>query len=164
MKKRTENQPVEYIKICIWIMIIGLALSGLTAFPLQTELARLVSHSNSYPFMMSQWLQTIYGAIESTNNNYPYSSYGTDWLAFAHLLFAILSVGPLRDPVKNIWIIEFGIIACMLIVPLAFVAGSIRHIPVFWRLIDCSFGVVGFIPLFMCYKYINHLKDIKFKT
>jgi hypothetical protein len=164
MKKRTETRLTRYIKICIWIIIAGLALSGLTAFPLQTELNWLVNHSESLPTLMGQWLQTIYQAIEITNRNYPYLSYGTDWLAFAHRIPAVLFIGPLRNPVKNVWVIEFGMIACLLIVPLAFIAGSIRHIPVFWQLIDCSFGAVGIIPLIMCYKYINLLKYIQVKS
>lgn len=145
-------------------MIAGLALSGLTAFPIQTELSWLVNHSQSLPTQLGQWLKTIYQAIASTNKNYPYLSYGTDWLAFAHLLLAVLFIGPLHNPVKNVWVIEFGMIACLFIVPLAFIAGCIRHIPVFWQLIDCSFGAVGIIPLIMCYKYINLLKYIQVKS
>lgn len=146
------------IKICIWIMVTGLAVSGLTAFPLETELEWLVSHSSGFPEAMNKWLQTIYLAIMKTNQNYPYLSYGTDWLAFAHLMLALLFIGPLRNPVKNVWVIQFGMIACLLIIPLAFIAGSIRQIPVFWRVIDCSFGVIGIIPLIICYKNINLLK------
>ena len=41
-------------------------------------------------------------------------------------------------------------IACVLIVPYAFVFGGLRGIPIPWRLIDCSFGVFGFIPMWFC--------------
>jgi hypothetical protein len=138
-------------------MIAGLALSGLTAFPLETELQWLVKHGTDFPTQMNAWLRTICQAVASTNQLYPYLSYGTDWLAFAHLLLALLFVGPLTDPVKNVWVVEFGIIACILIVPLALIAGNIRHIPVFWRLIDCSFGLFGIIPLLICYRCIKQL-------
>ncbi|HEY4323811.1 MAG TPA: hypothetical protein VGN20_07485 [Mucilaginibacter sp.] len=157
MKTPKEIQLILRIKICIWIMIIGLALSGITAFPLETELRWLVNHSDDYPKQMSTWLRTIYQAVAITNQRYPYLSYGTDWLAFAHLMLAVLFVGPLINPVKNVWVIEFGIIACVFIVPLAFIAGSVRHIPMFWRLIDCSFGLFGIIPLLICRKSINQL-------
>lgn len=139
-------------------MIFGLAVSGLTAFPLQTELGWLVSHDSYYPEGMNRWLHTIHLAISNTNQSYPYLSYGTDWLAFAHLMLALLFIGTLKDPVKNVWVIEFGMIACLLVIPLAFIAGSIRHIPVFWRIFDCSFGVIGIIPLIICYKKIQLLK------
>ena len=81
--------------------------------------------------------------------------YGYDWLAFAHFVLAILFIGPYNDPVKNIWVIEFGLIACVLIFPLAFIAGYFRSIPIGWQLIDCSFGVFGFIPLWICYRKIK---------
>lgn len=142
------------IKIYISIVIIGLALSGITAFPIQSELALLAHPGNG---TMNHWLNTIYQAVKTTNQAYPWLSYGTDWLAFAHIMLAILFIGPLRDPVKNIWVIEFGMIACVAIFPLAFIAGSIRGIPVFWRFIDCSFGVTGIIPLYLSYISIKKL-------
>jgi len=140
------------IKLCLWIVIIGLALSGITAFPLETELALLKDHLSANG-LMGQWIGTIYHAIKTTNSQFPWLSYGTDWLAFAHLMIAVLFIGPLRDPVRNIWVVHFGMMACVAIFPLAFIAGSIRGIPFFWRMIDCSFGVIGIIPLYFANKY-----------
>jgi len=40
--------------------------------------------------------------------------------------------------------------ACLLVVPYAFVFGGLRGIPVYWRLIDCSFGIIGIVPLWYC--------------
>ena len=139
----------------MWIIIIGLALSGITAFPILTELGILIKHEAAYPDGMRNWLHTVYDAVKATSQNYPYLSYGTDWLAFAHLMLAILFIGPLKDPFKNKWIIEFGMIACVAIFPLAFIAGNIRGIPIFWRLIDCSFGVFGIIPLIIAYRIVR---------
>ena len=90
--------------------------------------------------------------------------YGYDWLAFAHFMLAILFIGPLKDPVKNKWVIEFGIIACLLIIPFALIAGQLRGIPIWWRLVDCSFGVVGIIPLMICLKKIKQLEIISSKN
>jgi hypothetical protein len=156
METLTPTQLNFRIKLCIWIIIIGLALSGVTAFPLETELAWLVNNSNQAG-AMHHWLQTVYNAIKNTNQTYPFLSYGTDWLAFAHLMLALLFVGPLKDPVKNIWVIEFGMMACVLILPLAFIAGPVRGIPVFWRWIDSSFGIIAIIPLWICRRYIKQL-------
>ena len=149
------------IKICMLIIISGLALSGITAFPIETEIGLLLKHQHLYPAFMLNWLQIIYQAVKTTNNTYPYLSYGTDWLAFAHIVLAVLFIGPLKDPVKNIWVIEFGIIACLAIFPLAFIAGSIRQIPFFWQLIDCSFGVIGIMPLWIALRLTNKLKTSK---
>lgn len=55
-------------------------------------------------------------------------------------------MGPLRDSVRNVWVVTFGMIACVLVVPYALVFGAVRGIPFWWRLIDCSFGVVGILP------------------
>ncbi len=62
-------------------------------------------------------------------------------------LLYIRGFGAIRDPVHNIWIFAFGMIACVLVVPYAFVFGATRGIPIWWRLIDCSFGILGAIPL-----------------
>jgi hypothetical protein len=85
--------------------------------------------------------------LESAGRSYPFLAYGTDWLAFAHLMIAIAFIGPLKDPIKNIWVVEFGMIACASVIPLALICGFIRGIPFAWQLLDCSFGVFGFIPL-----------------
>jgi hypothetical protein len=81
-------------------------------------------------------------------------------LAFAHLVIAIAFIGPMRDPIKNIWVIEFGMISCILIIPLAIIAGSIRQIPWYWQAIDCSFGVFGIIPLYWSYRLIKKLEKM----
>lgn len=158
----TKTQLQKRTKGWLWVLITGLALSGITAFPIETELAWLSTNAGFMSAHTQQWLSTVYEAVKATNAAYPYLSYGTDWLAFAHLLLAVLFIGPAKDPEKNIWVIQFGIIACIAILPLAFIAGSIRHIPVFWQLIDCSFGVVGIIPLLLAYRYTKQL--IIFKT
>jgi hypothetical protein len=44
------------------------------------------------------------------------------------------------------------------VIPLALIAGHVRQIPVGWRLIDCSFGVFGAIPLLLCVRAINQLE------
>ena len=147
------------IRLCIWIIIIGLLLSGITAFPLETELTLLKEQlSMNNPFYF--WIDTIDNALKITNRQFPYLAYGTDWLAFAHIVIAVAFIGPLKDPVKNIWVIEFGMIACAMIFPLAFIAGAVRRIPIYWRLIDCTFGLIGFFPLYYCRRSILKLSNI----
>jgi hypothetical protein len=41
-------------------------------------------------------------------------------------------------------------IACAGVIPLALIAGAVRGIPWGWRMIDCSFGVFGVLPLLRC--------------
>lgn len=152
----------QKIKYFIIFFIVALVLSGITAFPLLSEL----EIANNYvPKFTSNkefvgWIEYVFTGVHETNSNYPFIGYGTDWLAFAHLVIAVLFIGPLRDPIRNIWVIEFGLIACVGIFPLALIAGEIRGIPIFWRMIDCSFGVFGGIVLWRCYRMIKQLEII----
>ena len=151
------NEIKRQTRLIIIIFMIFLILSGITAFAIETELAWICSWWPEQNSAFYKWLQICYTAIRDTNQDYPFLAYGYDWLAFAHLVIAIAFVGPLLDPVRNIWIIQFGCIACISIIPLAFIAGHIRHIPIYWRLIDCSFGIFGFLPLWICYNKTKKL-------
>jgi len=88
---------------------------------------------------------------------YPFLAYGTDWLAFAHVVIAFFFVAPLRDPVRNIAVFRAGMAACVAVIPLAVICGAFRGIPIYWRLIDCSFGIFGIIPLWLAYRWTKQL-------
>lgn len=148
------------IKALIIFFIIGLVLSGITAFPIETQLEFVMNYIHYFPQIMQLWLTQIYFAVKTTNAQFPFLSYGTDWLAFSHLVIATAFIGPLRDPVKNIWVIELGMIACIMVFPLAFIAGAVRGVPIYWTLIDCSFGLLGIIPLYICRRYITQLEAL----
>jgi hypothetical protein len=158
MNKAIKENKLRRIRTNIIIIMTGLAVSGVTAFPIEAELRSLTTYDSLLPIPLQSWLNTVYQAVKATNTQYPWLSYGTDWLAFAHLVLAVLFIGPLRDPVKNIWVVQFGLICCILIIPLAFIAGPIRGIPVFWQLVDCSFGVIGFVPLLVSYNIIRKIE------
>ena len=160
MTEVTEIQLRKRIRRLIILFIIGLVLSGVTAFPIETELELINANSAVLPDHLQNWIHQVYLAVKDMNSKYPYLSYGTDWLAFAHLVIAVAFIGPLKDPVKNIWVMQFGMIACIMVFPLAFIAGPIRGIPFYWQLIDCSFGVFGFILLYWCYRKIVRLERI----
>jgi hypothetical protein len=146
---------LKRIRVCLAIFVLGLIISGITAIPLETELKCLVALTGSCEHSSgSQWLVKVRDGLVATNMKYPFIAYGTDWLAFAHFVIAIAFIGPLRDPVRNIWVVEFGMIACALIVPFALGMGAARGIPLGWRLIDCSFGALGIIPLWLCRRQI----------
>lgn len=143
--------------------IVALAVSGLTAVPLQWEISvlhDLFSEGTALGMQLpalASWLSFIYKGILSVSREYPFIIYGIDWLAFAHIVIAIAFLGPLRDPVRNIWVVEFGMIACVLIIPTALIFGSLRGIPFFWQMIDCSFGVFGIVPLYIVRSDIRRL-------
>jgi hypothetical protein len=106
---------------------------------------------------MLPWIDRVF-ALSTTNTNYSFLAYGTDWLAFAHLVIATAFIGPYVDPVRNKWVITFGFIACAGVIPLALIAGAMRGIPLPWRFLDCSFGILGSVPLLICKRSILALE------
>jgi len=163
------SQAALLARIRFWLVlfIVGLVLSGITAFPLQRELVLLnhllgvppISPASGEPALHT-WLRRVLNALTATDRDYPFLAYGTDWLGFGHLVIAVAFLGPLRDPVRNRWVLIFGLIACAGVIPLALIAGQIRGIPIYWRLIDCSFGVFGAIPLLLCLRWVRQLGPI----
>ena len=162
-----EQFLLRRIRLLTGLFMAGTLLSGLTAFPLEWEvkiLAKLViPFARVFPSLgtgLMYWTLRVLEGVVITNLNYPFLAYGTDWLAFGHIVIALAFIGALRDPIRNVWIVEWGMIACVLVIPLAMICGPIRSIPVYWRLIDCSFGVIGFIPLWLSWKSIRELKRL----
>ena len=154
------------IKRLTWFFIVGLVISGATAIPLNWELNLLVNWfgwagqtSATATTELGRWLLTAHEALQDVSAKHPLLYYGTDWLAFGHFVIAIAFVGVLRDPVRNRWLFDFGLIACLLVIPFALLFGALRGIPFWWRLIDCSFGVLGFVPLWLCRKWVRELEQ-----
>jgi hypothetical protein len=155
------------IRTLTWLFILGLALSGATAIPLNSELDFLVRTTGAADIasaaplnapVWAVWLLKVQAAVDGATTAHPFLAYGTDWLAFGHFVIAIAFVGALREPVRNSWLFTFGMIACILVIPYAFAFGAVRGIPVWWRLVDCSFGVFGFIPLWLCKRWATELE------
>jgi hypothetical protein len=142
------------VKDLLLFFIVSLFLSGATALPIDRELSFLMGIVPPHS-VAGVWGANVLHAYQLLQQQYPFLLYGYDWLAFAHFVLAILFIGPYNDPVKNSWVIQFGLIACVLVVPFAMLAGHLRGIPFWWRLIDCSFGVIGFVVLWPCYRYVK---------
>jgi hypothetical protein len=170
LRSSTQAGHLRATRFWLGILIAGLILSGVTAFALETELhwlastlridaLRPIAESTS----LLEWITRVEGALSNTNRAYSFLAYGTDWLAFAHLVIAVAFVGAFRDPVRNKWLVTFGLIACAGIFPLAVIAGHLRGIPMGWRLVDCSFGILGSIPLLMCRHHIRALEQLSIR-
>jgi hypothetical protein len=155
----------QRVKICTWLFIIGLIFSGATAMPLLPEMDLVVkwlglagqSDSSSG---FAHWILKVHAALIETDAKFPFLAYAADWLAFGHFMIALVFVGALRDPVRNAWLFTFGLIACVLVLPFAFIMGALRGIPIYWRLIDCSFGVIGFVPMALCRRWVKQIEDL----
>jgi hypothetical protein len=163
-----EGQLRRRIQMLVGVFIVGLVLSGATAIPLPTELRWLVDFSGARQLVQAPastsapvwavWLSRVQSTLHEVDQRWPFVFYGADWLAFGHFVIAIAFLGALRDPVRNRWLFDFGMIACVLVIPYALVFGAIRGIPIWWRLIDCSFGVFGLMPLWFCRKWVDVLE------
>jgi len=148
------------IKLLTWVFIVGLLISGATTIPLLSEVNCLVQLAGADKLLQNGtsdaspawaiWLVKVQRGLRDVNATYPFLFYGTDWLAFGHFVIAVAFIGALRDPIRNLWLFNFGIIACGLVIPYALLFGAIRGIPFWWRLIDSSFGIFGLIPICLC--------------
>ena len=156
------SKLLKQVRILTILFMIALLLSGITVFPLQSEL-KLLINTNVFAdgSVIKQWLVKVVTALQITQKQYPFLFYGFDWLAFAHIVIAVLFIGVYQHPVRNRWIIQWAMISCVGIFPLAFIAGSIRGIPFFHMLIDCSFGIAGLIILYLIQRRINKLKKYR---
>ena len=74
------------------------------------------------------------------------------------MVIGLSFIGPWRDPVRNRWVVEWGLWCCGLVVLLAFAWAPVRHIPFFWSCVDASFGVFGAVPLWLVLKRIQKLE------
>jgi hypothetical protein len=154
-------------RLVLAAFMLGLILSGITAFPLAWEMRLLSTWFGINPSLppalypgLAFWLATVNRGLNETYAAYPWVAYGTDWLAFAHIAIAVYFIGPLMNPLKNEWVIYAGLVGCVLVLPLALIWGPLRGIPFYWRLIDCSFGIFGALPLLYCL----HLTRLMRKT
>lgn len=161
-----ENKKIIFkIRIIITLFILCLLVSGLTAFPLLHELNVLSNVMNIDPMVdpneydgIQHWISNVRLGLDDTYSKYAFIAYGTDWLAFAHIVISIFFIGVFINPQRNIWIIYSGIISCVGVIFIALICGPIRGIPFYWRLIDCSFGIIGLIPLMWSLKLIKKMK------
>ena len=162
-----EQHLLRRIRLALALFMVGLVVSGVTAFPLESELnvltrwfgvERIAGAGGAFAGV-AVWVLRVRDALHATYASYPFIAYGTDWLAFGHIVIALFFVAPWLDPVKNIAAIQTGLWACVLVLPLALICGPIRGVPFFWRLIDCSFGVLGFPLLWYAERLTRQLRD-----
>ena len=164
-----HNGPVAPLerRIRAWtaFFIVALVISGATALPIPTQVRLAESvlgpdlrAQQSVPEPAASWFRTVRDGVFAAERDAPFLFYGTDWLAFGHFAIALSFLGAYRDPVRNIWLYQFGMIACASVPLWALFFGHIRAIPLWWRAVDASFGVFGFIPLWLCYGWARELE------
>jgi len=138
------------------IVALGLFLSGVTIWPWHWELTVLIGvlQSVSAPQELIVLLQEILSDMSRLRSEESFVLYVADWLAFAHLVLTALFVMAMRDPVRNIMVVRFGILCCLTVPILAITCVPLRGIPLFWIAVDSSFAFAA-IPLWVA------LRDLK---
>ncbi len=152
------NSDVSMIRWWLITFMMVLAISGLTAVPLVWLTGLFANITSTWSGPWHDRASSAEAAMIHVDHTYPFLFYGTDWLAFAHVVIALAFLGPYRDPVRNRWVIEWALISCALVVVVAFAWAPVRGIPFFWRCVDASFGVVGAIPLWLVLRRIDRLE------
>ena len=143
------------------IVAFGLFVSGVTIWPAIPELkaaVHLVWGDGPASGALHGFVLRAIAGLENVQASYPFMLYALDWLAFAHIGLAILFAGAMRDPVRNKWIVQCGLILCALVPVLAGICVPLRGLPWQWFWIDAAFAPVAALPLWIAYRDIKYLE------
>ena len=153
-----KRNNVRRAKIMLGVVVFGLLMSGITVWPAVPELKMAVHlvWGDAVPSgtLHDFVLRAIIG-LETVQKDYPFMLYAHDWLAFAHIVLAILFAGAIRDPLRNVWIVQCGLVMCALVPVLAGICIPLRGIPYIWFLFDFAFAPAAAGPLWIA------LRDIR---
>ena len=149
------------------IVAFGLLVSGVTVWPAVPELkmaVRLVWGDSEPTGALHVFVLRVIEGLESVQASYHFLLYGYDWLAFAHIVLAILFAGAIRDPVRNVWIVQCGLIMCALIPVLAGICIPLRGLPSYWFWIDSAFAPAAALPLWIALRDIRRAEAASKET
>jgi hypothetical protein len=159
---KLDAKSLRRLRWLTGLFIAGLVASGATAIPLEAEVNWLATlfGSQSGEGSVIAWLRRVQAALGEVGERHPFLFYGTDWLAFGHFVIALFFVRAWRDPLRNAWLYDYGLLACALVVPWALIFGGWRGIPFWWRGVDCLFGLLGAVPLWLCRREIRKTRTV----
>ena len=143
------------------IVAAGLFVAGVTVWPAVWELKTAVKWiwgDQAATGELHRFILRAIAGLEETKQRFPFLLYAHDWLAFAHIMLAIMFAGAIRDPVRNKWIVQCGLIMCALVPVLGGTCIPIRQLPGFWFWIDFSFAPGAALPLWIAYRDIKHVE------
>ena len=125
-----RDQTLRRYRLVLGAFIFCLVMSGVTAFPLRHELellSRILGVPSDAPAAsqtgLSFWVATVRDGLWEAYSAHPWLGYGTDWLAFGHIVISLFFIGPWRAPVANAWVLKIGLVACAGVLPLPSFAG-----------------------------------------
>ena len=142
----------------IGIVVFGLLVSGITVWPAILEVQFAISlfwGDGPASGELHGFALEALAALEHMQAETTFMSYAHDWLAFAHIVLAILFTGIIKGPVRNIWVIQCGLIICALVPVLAGICIPLRGLPPVWFLIDFAFAPAPAIPLWLALREVR---------
>jgi hypothetical protein len=145
-------------KWMLGIVAFGLLVSGVTVWPAVPGLklgVQLVWGAGAPNGVLHAFVLKAIEGLEAVRRDYPFMLYAHDWLAFAHIVLAILFAGAIRDPVRNIWVVQCGLVMCALVPVLAAICIPIRGLPFCWFWIDFAFAPAAALPLWIALREIR---------
>ena len=161
--KSMKDMKCGRAKWMLGIVAFGLLVSGVTVWPAVPGLqlgVRIVWGEGEPTGVLHAFVLRAIAGLESVNANHPFMLYAHDWLAFAHIVLAILFAGAIRDPVRSVWIVQCGLIMCALVPVLAAICIPIRGIPYVWFWIDFAFAPAAGIPLWIALRDIRRVEAV----
>lgn len=150
-------KALKRARIMLGIVVFGLLVSGVTVWPAVPELklaVRMVWGPAAPVGVLHAFVLRAIEGLEHVQANYPFMLYAHDWLAFAHIMLAFLFAGAIKDPVRNKWIVQCGLVMCASIPLLAGVCIPIRGLPSCWFWIDFAFAPAAAWPLWIALRDI----------
>lgn len=154
-------KELKTARAMISFIVFGLLVSGITVWPAVSELklaVKIVWGESPPTGVLHSFVMQAIDGLEYIGSNYPFMLYAHDWLAFAHIVLAILFAGAINDPVRNKWIIQCGLIMCALIPVLAGICIPIRGLPLRWFWIDTAFAPAAGVPLWIALINIKRIE------
>ena len=159
-----EQKTLRKIRIYLILFLLAFLFSLYIFVFVEIEtLAKYVGHDTFMEELcpsISAWVEHLNLAVSETYSSYPVFAYLMDWWCYLWVVFLIFLLGAIKDPVKNVWVVQVFMVACCLGFILPFIVGPIRDIPVFWRLFDSSCGLIGLLFLLLPYRLIRKLEAL----
>ena len=152
---------IKKVQWMLGVVVFGLVVSAVTVWPAVAQLEwgiRLIWGDEEATGVLHLFLREVLEGLKYVEGHYPFLLYAHDWLAFAHIVLAILFAGAMRDPVRNVWVVQCGLIMCVLVPVLAGICIPIRGLPAVWFLFDAAFAPAAALPLWIALKNIRRIE------
>ena len=164
MRIRNRNLLIRY-RISIGFFIVALLLSGFIVFTFEPETALLNRlfginggiDPTSFFYQPRLFISSLHYIVHDTYTRYPVLAYNTDWLGFGHFVIAAFFVLPFLNPVRYRAVLYVGLMACGGVIVVGLISGALHHVLFFWTALDCSFGIIGAIPLLYCLRLTDKI-------